>query len=239
MRADRPRGSIPSLVPAVAESPPRQPSSTPQLCQHRLHVLLKEAVMKLEGLHHITMITADAPRTVGFYTGVLGLGLAKKTVYHLYFGDETGAAGSILTWFEDAGAPRGRSGAGMMHTIQLGVPSVDAHEFWASRLAEKGYASRTYARSVRFDDWEGLWARAARGRRRQPVSAGRTPRDPYRVRNRRSRRCSGLRSRRRCRGDRAHRGGGVHAPRCRRVPPRRGAAPPLGLRPVNRGGRPR
>ena len=68
--------------------------------------------MKLEGLHHVTMITADAQATVDFYAGTLGLRLVKKTVnfdspdaYHLYFGDETGAAGSILTWFEFA-APR-------------------------------------------------------------------------------------------------------------------------------------
>ena len=67
--------------------------------------------MKLDGLHHITMITGDAQQNVAFYGDVLGLRLVKKTVnfdapeaYHLYFGDETGAPGSILTWFEFAGA---------------------------------------------------------------------------------------------------------------------------------------
>ena len=66
--------------------------------------------MKLEGMHHITMITGDAPRNVEFYADVLGLRLVKKTVnfdapdaYHLYFGDEQGSPGSILTWFEFAG----------------------------------------------------------------------------------------------------------------------------------------
>jgi len=72
--------------------------------------------MKLEGLHHITMITADAQRNVAFYADVLGLRLVKKTVnfdapeaYHLYFGDEHGSPGSILTWFEFAGARPGRA----------------------------------------------------------------------------------------------------------------------------------
>src|SRR6476661_2671552 len=98
--------------------------------------------MKLDGMHHITMITGDAERNVEFYADVLGLRLVKKTVnfdapeaYHLYFGDEQGSPGSILTWFEFAGARRGRAGAGMIHTIQLGVASEAALDFWAGRLA--------------------------------------------------------------------------------------------------------
>jgi glyoxalase family protein len=101
--------------------------------------------MKLEGLHHITMITGDAQRNVDFYADVLGLRLVKKTVnfdapeaYHLYFGDETGAPGSILTWFEFAGAAPGRPGLGDIHTIQLGVPSEESLGFWEARLASKG-----------------------------------------------------------------------------------------------------
>ena len=87
--------------------------------------------MKLEGMHHITMITGDARQNVEFYADVLGLRFVKKTVnfdapdaYHLYFGDEAGSPGSILTWFEFAGARPGRPGAGMIHTIQPGVASV-------------------------------------------------------------------------------------------------------------------
>ena len=67
--------------------------------------------MKLDGMHHITMITGDARGNVAFYADVLGLRMVKKTVnfdapdaYHLYFGDEQGSPGSILTWFEFAGA---------------------------------------------------------------------------------------------------------------------------------------
>jgi len=119
--------------------------------------------MKLAGLHHITMITGDAQRNVDFYADVLGLRLVKKTVnfddptaYHLYFGDETGAPGSILTWFEYAGARQGRPGAGMIHTIQLGVASAEALEFWAERLAASGYETTRDGESLRFTDREGL-----------------------------------------------------------------------------------
>jgi glyoxalase family protein len=119
--------------------------------------------MKLQGLHHITMITGDAQQNVDFYADVLGLRLVKKTVnfdapeaYHLYFGDERGAPGSILTWFEFAGAARGRAGAGMIHAIQLGVGSDSSLDFWAQRLQSKGYASERGEHSLRFADYDGL-----------------------------------------------------------------------------------
>jgi glyoxalase family protein len=119
--------------------------------------------MKLEGMHHITMITGDARKNVEFYADVLGLRLVKKTVnfdapqaYHLYFGDEQGSPGSILTWFEFAGARRGRAGAGMIHTIQLGVGSEASLDFWADRLSAKGYATERGERSLRFEDYDGL-----------------------------------------------------------------------------------
>lgn len=119
--------------------------------------------MKLEGLHHMTMITGDAQKNVEFYAGVLGLRLVKKTVnfdapeaYHLYFGDEQGSPGSILTWFEFAGARPGRAGAGMIHTIQLGVASEASLDFWADRLDSNGDAGERGQRSLRFEDYDGL-----------------------------------------------------------------------------------
>jgi glyoxalase family protein len=119
--------------------------------------------MKLQGMHHLTMITGDAQRNVEFYADVLGLRFVKKTVnfdapeaYHLYFGDEQGSPGSILTWFEFAGARRGRAGAGMIHTIQLGVASETALDFWADRLESKGYSTRRGERSLAFEDYDGL-----------------------------------------------------------------------------------
>ena len=84
--------------------------------------------MQLQALHHVTMITGDAQANVAFYADLLGLRLVKKTVnfdapeaYHLYFADEQGTPGSILTWFEFPGVPQGAAGAGMIHRLQLGV----------------------------------------------------------------------------------------------------------------------
>ena len=120
--------------------------------------------MRLDGMHHITMITGDAQRVVDFYADVLGLRLVKQTVnfdapeaYHLYFGDEQGTPGSILTWFEFRGAARGRPGAGAVHTIELGVPHARALDFWEQRLAEHGHAHHRPARdSLKLADPDGL-----------------------------------------------------------------------------------
>ena len=114
--------------------------------------------MKLDGIHHITCITADAPGNVDFYARVLGLRLVKKTVnfdapdvYHLYYGDERGSPGSILTWFEFAGVARGHAGAGQIHLIQLSVASEAALAFWAERLRVDRPGER-----LRFEDYDGL-----------------------------------------------------------------------------------
>jgi glyoxalase family protein len=120
--------------------------------------------MALEGLHHITAITADAPRNVDFYARVLGLRLVKKTVnfdqpdvYHLYFGDERGTPGSILTFFEFPAAQLGEAGDGMVHTIQWRVASDEALDFWAARLADEGVTTeRTDGGALAFADFEGL-----------------------------------------------------------------------------------
>lgn len=119
--------------------------------------------MKLDGLHHITMITGDAQRTVDFYADVLGLRFVKRTVnfdapgaYHLYFGDEQGTPGSVLTWFEFAGARRGRPGAGMIHTLGLGVGSPASLDFWAERLTAAGHPAERTGDAVTFADHDGL-----------------------------------------------------------------------------------
>ena len=92
--------------------------------------------MRLEGIHHITAITGDAPRNVDFYTRVLGLRLVKKsvnqddpTVYHLFYSDEQGSPGADLTFFEYPGAPPGRAGRGMIHRFAWRVASEDALSF--------------------------------------------------------------------------------------------------------------
>jgi glyoxalase family protein len=119
--------------------------------------------MKLEGIHHITAITEDAQRNVDFYAGVLGLRLVKKTVnqdqptvYHLFFADEKGSAGSDLTFFEFPGVPGGRAGAGAVHRIVWRVGSEDSLAFWAERLAAAGVDSERAEGSLRFSDPEGL-----------------------------------------------------------------------------------
>jgi glyoxalase family protein len=119
--------------------------------------------VKLEGIHHITAITADAQKNVDFYAGVLGLRLVKKTVnqdnptvYHLFFADEKGSAGSDLTFFEFPGVPDGRAGAGDVHRIVWRVASTEALDFWAERLEAHGVESGRAGASLRFSDPEGL-----------------------------------------------------------------------------------
>ncbi len=119
--------------------------------------------MKLEGVHHITAITADGQENLDFYVGVLGLRLVKKTVnqdepsvYHLFYADEQGSAGADLTFFEFPGAPRGRAGDGMVHTIGWRVGSAEALDFWAERLAGVGIETARTESTLSFDDPEGL-----------------------------------------------------------------------------------
>jgi glyoxalase family protein len=122
-----------------------------------------EVPMKLEGIHHITCITGDAPGNVDFYARVLGLRLVKKTVnqddptvYHLFYADERGSAGSDITFFEYPGARRGRAGAGMVHRIVWRVGSEQALDFWEERLTGEGVSTQRTDGSLRFSDPEGL-----------------------------------------------------------------------------------
>ena len=119
--------------------------------------------MKLEGIHHVTCITGDAPGNVDFYTRVLGLRLVKKTVnqddptvYHLFYADEAGSPGADITFFEYPGAARGRAGAGMVHRIVSRVASEEALAFWAARLGAEGVDVAHEDGRLRFADPEGL-----------------------------------------------------------------------------------
>ena len=119
--------------------------------------------MQLEGVHHVTLITGDAPRNVDFYTRVLGLRLVKKTVnqddptvYHLFYADEHGSAGADITFFEYPGATRGRAGAGMVHTIVWRVASEAALDFWAERLRTEAQALQHTDGHLTFEDFEGV-----------------------------------------------------------------------------------
>ena len=119
--------------------------------------------MKLDGLHHITAITGDAPRNVDYYTRVLGLRLTAKTVnqddpsvYHLFYGDELARPGADLTFFEYPLAKPGRAGAGMVHRIVWRVASEQALDFWADRLTAEGTEPERQDGSLKFTDFEGL-----------------------------------------------------------------------------------
>src|SRR6478735_8925334 len=97
---------------------------------------------RILGLHHITAIASNAKANVDFYTKVLGLRLLKKTVnfddpgtYHLYYGDEVGTPGTILTFFPYEGAGRGRVGSGMASQIGYSVPE-SSFDFWIKRFEE-------------------------------------------------------------------------------------------------------
>jgi glyoxalase family protein len=114
--------------------------------------------MRLEGVHHVTCITADAPGNVHFYAGELGLRMVKKTVnqddpsvYHLFYADERGSSGADITFFEYPGSPKGRAGDGMVHLVSFRVASEESLDFWQARVG--GVIGD---RSLVFHDPEGL-----------------------------------------------------------------------------------
>ena len=119
--------------------------------------------MKLEGIHHITAITGDAPRNVDFYARVLGLRLVKKTVnqddpavYHLFYADEQGSPGADLTFFEYPGAAPGAPGAGMVHRIVWRVGSAERSTSGPSAWASRASTSERGDGRPAFADPEGL-----------------------------------------------------------------------------------
>jgi glyoxalase family protein len=123
--------------------------------------------MLILGIHHITIVTANAQRNVDFYTKVLGLRLVKKTVnfddpssYHLYYGDETGRAGTAITFFEWPDAPKGRWGVGGTHHVAMAVKDDDSLLKWKRRLTDLGIRvtgplDRHYFHSIYFTDPDG------------------------------------------------------------------------------------
>ncbi len=119
------------------------------------------------GIHHVTAITGDAQRNLDFYTGVLGLRLVKRSVnqddpttYHLYYGDETGRPGTILTFFPWQGIRRGRIGTGQVAATAFTIPERSLG-WWLERLVSRGVSHTGPQRRfeegvVRFPDPDGL-----------------------------------------------------------------------------------
>lgn len=119
------------------------------------------------GIHHVTAVSGPAARNLDFYARVLGLRLVKKTVnfddpgtYHLYYGDETGQPGTILTFFPWAHAAPGRLGTGETQETLFRIPQASLG-FWMQRLIEKGVrheaiATRFGERVLAFQDPDGM-----------------------------------------------------------------------------------
>jgi glyoxalase family protein len=121
---------------------------------------------KTAGIHHITAIVGHPQENVDFYAGVLGLRLVKQTVnfddpgtYHLYFGNEGGKPGTIITFFPWANARQGKIGDGQVGVTSYVVPK-GAMDFWEQRLAKFGVPAtkmeRFGAQYLEFDDPHGL-----------------------------------------------------------------------------------
>jgi glyoxalase family protein len=99
---------------------------------------------QIKGLHHVTSMAADARQNNAFFTGTLGLRRVKKTVnfdapdvYHLYYGDEHGSPGSVMTYFPFPNIGKGRPGAGEVGTTVFSVPKASLG-YWQKRLADAG-----------------------------------------------------------------------------------------------------
>ena len=122
--------------------------------------------MQLNGFHHLTAVTADAPKNHAFYTDVLGLRLVKKSVnqddvsaYHLFYADGKGSPGTDITFF-DWPAPRERRGTHSIARTGFRVQGEKAFSYWTDRLKAKGLKvgepTEKFGRiTLDFEDFEG------------------------------------------------------------------------------------
>ena len=121
----------------------------------------------VHGIHHVSAIAGDAQQNVDFYSGILGLRLVKKTVnfddptaYHLYYGDEIGSPGSLLTFFPYPRSRKGRAGVGQVALTSLAIPP-GAIGYWLHRFVMRGVDHDAPARrfgetTIAFRDRDGL-----------------------------------------------------------------------------------
>lgn len=110
----------------------------------------------IKGLHHVTSLASDATRNNAFFTEALGLRRIKKTVnfdepsvYHLYYGDEKGSPGSVMTYFPFPNIRKGQAGAGEVGSTNFSVPEGSL-EFWQHRFTEKNIS--TFGANDAFDE---------------------------------------------------------------------------------------
>src|SRR3954465_6612232 len=104
---------------------------------------------QIKGLHHVTAMAKDAAENNTFWTKTLGLRRVKQTVnfdepsvYHLYYGDEVGTPGSVMTYFPFPHIVRGRPGTGEVGTTVFSVP-VGSLDWWEQKLGAEGVKQLT------------------------------------------------------------------------------------------------
>lgn len=123
--------------------------------------------LRIAGIHHITLICKDLDRTAAFYRNLLGMRMVKQTVNeddqgarHLFFGDEEGRPGTLVTCLEYPQLDPGTVGTGSTHHFALGVESEDELRGWHRYLTAKGVActdvmDRTFFKSIYLRDPDG------------------------------------------------------------------------------------
>jgi glyoxalase family protein len=121
----------------------------------------------ITGLHHVTSMASAPQKNVDFYAGILGLRLIKKTInfdapdiYHLYYGDESGTPGSLMTFFPFNGISAGRQGKGQAVSTTFSI-STNSVEYWIKRLNQfkvkhKAPQERFDEVVIYFEDYDGL-----------------------------------------------------------------------------------
>ena len=128
---------------------------------------MNERRLRIAGLHHVTLICADVERSVRFYRNLLGMRVVKQTVNeddrsarHLFFGDEQGTPGTLITCLEYAELDEGAVGRGSTHHVALSVESEEELDAWRDYLRGRGVPctdvmDRTYFKSLYLRDPDG------------------------------------------------------------------------------------
>ena len=123
--------------------------------------------LRIAGIHHITLICKSLDRSVAFYRNLLGMRMVKQTVSeddqgarHLFFGDEEGRPGTLVTCLEYPQLEQGSVGTGSTHHFALAVASEDELRGWHDYLTSQGVActevmDRTFFKSIYLRDPDG------------------------------------------------------------------------------------
>ncbi|HXF83155.1 MAG TPA: VOC family protein [bacterium] len=155
------------IVPPRSYLKPHRPDVPPRTEHLAYDGAAIEAAMRLQGIHHVTLIAADIERTTWFYTDLLGQRLLKRTVNfdvpdapHYYYGDRLGRPGTVVTYFGFPQMARGRLGVGTAHHVAYLVETDEEQRVWQERLRAAGVAvtdviDRRYFRSIYFTDPDG------------------------------------------------------------------------------------